>query len=205
MTDFSDDRVRDMLRGRRAVKVIPMPGTDEDSGILVGVRILTEEEVDAARLDAVQYVNSLAKRARVDARDMLSVDAELLDREIQRQLVQRSFLNPEKGEGDYKPFFPAPQAVRQLDTTLQQTLFHVYLDHQNYVSPLRGMGEAEVRELAEALGKEPTARARLGLYDAPTLRTLVHILAAQLESSQTSRSSILPDAARPYSVGPLAP
>jgi hypothetical protein len=134
-------------------------------------------------------VHAVARRYKLDAREMLSMDGEVLDREIQRQLVYRAFLNPDKGEGDYKPFFAAPQAVRQLDSVMQQTLFHCYLDHQNYISPLRDMDEAEARELAEALGKGQKAAATLALYDAPSLRTLVHILAAQLETVLASKSS----------------
>jgi hypothetical protein len=190
MTDFSDERIRAMLRGRREVRVLPMPGTEEGAGDTVGVRVLLEQEVDEARLEALQYVNGMAKRYRLDARDMLSIDGELLDREIERQLVFRAFVDPDKpAEGDYKHFFGAPQAVRQLDTVLQRTLFHLYIDHQNYVSPLRGLDETEVQELAEALGKGRNAKATLALYDAPSLRSLVHILAARLATAPSGRSS----------------
>ena len=182
-----------MLRGRRAVRLVPFPGfgTDEEP-IHVGVRILTEEEVDAARTEATQYVEGLARKYKVDAREMLSLDAETLDREVQRQLVFRAFMDPEKVDADgvmRAPFFVAAQGVRQLDTVMQQTLFNVYLDHQNYVNPMRGMSEGEVAELSEALGKGAEPPVLLGLYDAPTLRSLVHILAGQLRSSRTSKSS----------------
>lgn len=196
MTDFSDERIRAMLRGRREVRVLPMPGMSEDSDVMVGVRVLTEEEIDACRAEAVQYINALAKRYRLDGRDMLTVDGELLDREIERQLVFRAFVDPDKGEhADYQPFFKSPQGVRQLDSVMQRTLFHVYLDHQNYVSPLRGLADGEAEGLADALGKGQNAKVALGLFDAPTLRTLVHTLAARLASSLTGKSSTGPEVA----------
>jgi hypothetical protein len=193
--NFSDERIRAMLRGRREVRVLPLPGMPEDSDVTVGVRVLTEEEIDAARAEAVQYINTLAKRYRLDGRDMLTVDGELLDREIERQLVFRAFVDPDKGEGDYEPFFKTPQGVRQLDTVLQRTLFHMYLDHQNFVSPLRGLADPEAEGLAEALGKGQSGRVALGLLDAPTLRTLVHTMAAQLHSALSGRSSTGPEPA----------
>jgi hypothetical protein len=193
--NFSDERITAMLLGRRAVRVMPMPGMDEGSDVVIGVRILTDEEIDAARCESVQYVNAQAKRYRLDSRDMLSVDGELLDREIERQMVFRAFVDPDKTEGDYKPFFVSPQAVRQVDSVLQRTLFHIYLDHQNYVSPLRALDDEQARELAETLGKGPNATVALGLCDAASLRSLVHTLAVQLGSALQSKSSTSPEAA----------
>ena len=176
---FTDERVSAMLRGRRDVRLVPLPGFGDDAEpVMVGIRILLEREIDEARAEAGQYVEALAKRYRLDARDMLSIDAENLDREVQRQLVFRAFVDTDKQpNGDYRPFFVSPTAVRDLDSVFQQTLFNVYLDHLNYVSPLRGLGEQEVEELVEALGKGQELPGLLGLYDAPTLRTLVRILA----------------------------
>jgi hypothetical protein len=193
VADFSDDRIRAMLRGRREVRELPMPGTDEDAGIMIGVRVLTEEEIDASRAEAVQYVNALAKRYRLEGRDMLTVDGELLDREIERQLVHRAFVDTEQIDGQpHQPFFKSPQAVRQLDSVMHRTLFHVYLDHQNYVSPLRGLSDADAEGLADALGKGQNGTVALALLDAPTLRNLARTLAVQLQSALSGRSSTSP-------------
>lgn len=149
--DVTDERIAAMLRGRRAVRMVPLPGFGEDSElVMVGIRVLTEEEIDAARAEATQYVRSLATKYRLDVREMLSVDAENLDREVQRQLVYRAFVDG-SGEGEPKLFFNGIGRVRQLDSVMQQTLFTMYLDHQNYVNPLRGMDEDDVAGLVEAL------------------------------------------------------
>lgn len=194
MADFSDERIRAMLRGRREVRVLPMPGAEDDSGLTIGVRVLTEEEIDAARAEAVQYVNALAKRYKLEGRDMLTVDGELLDREIERQLVYRAFVDPDQGDGKQHPvFFKSPLAVRQLDSVMHRTLFHVYLDHQNYVSPLRGLSDADAEGLADALGKGQNGKVALALLDAPTLRNLARTLAVQLQSALCGKSSTSPD------------
>ena len=186
--DVSSERIRAMLRGRREVRMVPLPGFGYGEELLmVGIRVLTEEEVDAARAEATQYARNLASKYRIDAREMLSIDAEVLDREVQRQLVYRAFVDPDKGEGDYKPFFKAPQAVRQLDSVMQQTLFNMYLDHQNYVNPLRGLEEDDVTALVEALKKTPETEALLGLYDARSLRTLSLTLVAELRTALTGK------------------
>lgn len=186
---FDDARIRAMLRGRREVRLVPLPGFGvSDEPVLVGIRILTEEEIDDSRAEAQQYVIGLAKKHKLDAREMLSLDAEVLDREIQRQQVFRAFLEPEKNVDEaHKPFFVAPSGVRQLDSVMQQTLIKLYEDHQNYVDPHSALDEEEVAELVEALGKEQGVPAVLGLFDAPTLRIFVHSLAARLHSLPTGK------------------
>lgn len=184
--DVTDERIKAMLRGRREVRMVPLPGFGDGELIMVGIRVLTEEEVDAARAEATQYAKNLAAKYRIDAREMLSIDAEVLDREVQRQLVYRAFVNAEKGDGDNR-FFGAPQAVRQLDTVMQQTLFNMYLDHQNYVSPLRDLEDDEVAGIVAALKKTPETEALLGLYDARSLRSLSLTLAAELRTALTAR------------------
>ncbi len=186
---LDDQRIQAMLRGRRSVRLVPFPGFgDQEEQLEIGVRILTEEEVDEARAEASQYVAGLAKRYGVDAREMLALDSETLDREVQRQIVTRAFLQPiADAEGVRKRFFPAAQGVRQLDTVLQDTLFHLYLDHQNHVNPMHGITEEDAAEIVEALGKEPEPPALLGLYDVRSLRSLVRILAVQLWRSRTGK------------------
>ena len=182
-----DDRIRAMLRGRRAVRIIPFPGMDEDSDAdahnTVGVRVLLEEHIDEARADANQYVHARAKALRLDPLALLSVDAEILDREITRQLVFRAFVTPETAKEE-KPalFFKSPQEMRQLDSVMVETLLHIYLDHQNYVNPLRGLDQAQAEELVDALGKGSEIRGAmiLGQYDALSLRRLVRSMAARL-------------------------
>ncbi len=185
--DVTDERIRAMLRGRRDVRMVPLPGFgDDDELMMVGIRVLIEEEIDAARAEATQYARSLAAKYRLDAREMLSIDAENLDREVQRQLVYRAFVNPEAG-GEPKPFFDGIGRVRQLDSVMLQTLFNMYLDHQNYVNPLRGLEQDDVSALVEALKKTPETEALLGLYDARSLRSLALTLAAELRTALTAR------------------
>lgn len=176
-----DERIAAMLLGRRAVRPVPVPGFEAREGEeqpTVGVRILLESEIDEARLDAIQYVETQAKKRNLDSRHLLELDAELLDREVQRAIVQRAFVDVGSG-GDIKPgqepakFFESLARVRMLDSVLLRWFFDVYLDHQNYVSPYRSLSEDAVRELADALSKEPMSPAILAQFDADSLRRLV--------------------------------
>jgi hypothetical protein len=180
--DVSDERIKAMLRGRREVRMVPLPGFGDGELLMVGIRVLLEDEIDAARANATQYAKAIAAQYRLDVREMLSIDAEVLDREVQRQLVYRAFLNAD-GDGEPKPFFDGIGRVRQLDTVMLQTLFNLYLDHQNYVSPLRGLDEDDVAGLVAALKKTPETEALLGLYDARTLRSLSLTLASELRTA----------------------
>ena len=189
---WKDDRVSALLLGRRAVRVIPFPGSVSEEGaepLLVGVRILLESEIDEARLDAAQYVKNEAGKRKLDAAELLSIDAELLDREVQRAIVFRAYVDADTVSAkEVARFFQSIQAVRQLDSVIFRALFDVYLDHHNYVNPLRELSEPEVRELADALSKGQTERAFLALYDAASLRRLVLSLAALRATSPTGSS-----------------
>ena len=179
-----------MLKGRQDVRVLPFPGIPdtEDDIVEVGVRVLLDNEVDDARLEATQYLIGKAKAMRIDYGLLLHSDPELLQREIQRQLVYRAFVQPEPEEnGEHKSFFPSPQAVRQLDAVIVETLDEIYDDQQEHVNPLTGMSDEAVRERADTLGEGRGAEAILNSCDAPTLRTLVRILASRLSSLQTGK------------------
>ena len=193
-------RISAMLRGRRDIRTLELPGIElNDQGkpidggdaVEVGVRILIEEEIDEARLEAVQYINARAKKLALDPHALLLIDGDLLDREITRQLIFRAFVETTEDTEtkSRKPFFPSPTAVRQLDSVLVVTLFEVYLDQQNFVNPLRAIDDAEVGELVDALGKERGVDVILSQYDAPSLRSLLHFLASELRTLRGGKSS----------------
>lgn len=187
MSTFDDERIKAILLGRRAVRVMPFPGVE---GAEFGVRILLDEEIDHARMAAIDYLKNFTKRLQMEIGQILLIEPEFLDREIQRQIIWRSFVDPEhKNEENPPPYFADDEDIRKLDSVLVETLFQCYLEHQNFVNPLTGLSEEEVGGLVEALGKGLISTAILGQYDAPTLRKLVHTLAVQLASSQTSKST----------------
>lgn len=202
MTDAKSDdtRIREVLKGRRAVAAVPVPGMWSDPSAMVGVRVLSGEEVDECKLDGNQYVMAKAKARGIDPVLLMQLDSELLDEEQRRAITFRAFVRvteisgkwePTRDDkGELVPFFGSPQAVRQLDTVLLSTLFQIYLEHQQTVNPLRSMGadSDELRELADALKKEQgTADHTLGSrilsqLDAPTLRVLALTMGAQRAS-----------------------
>lgn len=188
MPDISDKRLQQMLLGRRAITTMPFPGADE---VEIGIRILTDDETDGARMAASQRVIDAAKKRGLDPTQLLLIEPELLDREMQRQVIWRSTVNVETKDADKPaPFFPDPDDIRGLDTIMVETLFQAYVDHQQYISPLKSLDEKETEELVNALGKGPIGEVILSQYDAPTLRKLVRSLASLLVSAQPSKSSI---------------
>lgn len=187
MTDFSDERLRAMLQGRRAVRAYPLPGAGEDSELQIGVRVLTGEEIDDARTEASQYTQSLAKRRKLDAAELQWIDGDPHQSEVQRQLVYRACVEPElrEGKAEHEHFFPSVTAIRQLDDSFAQMLYQLYLGHQQWVNPY--LGAENISEILEALKKTPQKRAMLGLYDVNTLLTLAATMASQLASSPSSK------------------
>jgi hypothetical protein len=186
---FSDERVRAMLRGRREVRVYPLPGAPEDSGFTIGVRVLTGEEIDGARTEAAQYAQNLAKQRALDVHQLQWIDGDPHESEVQRQLVFRACVDAGTGEGkgELKPYFPSVTALRQCDDSFVQMLYQLYLGHQQYVNPYFGLDDEQVKEIVDALKKTPQRRALLGLYDVPTLLSLATFMAAQLATAPTGK------------------
>lgn len=169
MATFDDARIAEILMGRRAVRVYPLPFARE---IEVGVRLLSEQEIDEARLEAQRYV----KKVNAD----VSVDGDFIERETRRQIVWRAFVDAADKE---RPFFASDALVRGLDAEMVTALFELYYEHQSWVSPLRNLDADGVKELADALGKASNAPALLLDCDSATLRSLCISMALALRST----------------------
>jgi hypothetical protein len=169
MAKFNDESVRSALAGRMAVREYPLPGAES---VMVGVRLLRDEEMDAVRLQAQQFV--LTKKCE------LAVDPEFLDRAIKRELISRAFVDAEKTD---EAFFGSQASVAELDAPMVLACFELYNQHQMMVDPYAHCSEEEVAELVELLGKSPDREATLRLFDAPTLRSFVISLAATRRES----------------------
>lgn len=181
MANFNDDRIRAMLAGRRSVQRVPFPGLGLDAP-MVGIRLMRDSEMDAARLQASRD----CKTAGVD----LEVDPEALDRLTERQIIWRSFVDPECGDDDPPPYFPSYRDVASLDAVLVRSLFRAYLEVQDFISPRGSLSDAEVQELVDALGKEPGATVLLDRFAHETLQHCVRSLASRLRvTSPTSKFS----------------
>lgn len=189
----SDERFRAILRGRREIRRVPLPGDDGDPPAEIGIRVLTEEEIDQCRAEAVQHVHLKAqtlKALKLSADALLDADPDLLEREQTRLMIYRATLDVDsiEAEGGPQPFFVSPTAVRQADSVFVQTLWELYCAHQDYVNPIGSMGETEVEELIETLGKGQTAaKVVFGQCDAPTLRRLLLSMVSLLAKSRSGK------------------
>lgn len=179
MARFSDGDIQKIIIGDRVVAPVQFPGRDS---VTVGVRGLSDDEIDAARVEAQGYVESLCKRADMRYEVFVSVDPESYDRELQRQIIARAYVDIEAQE---RPFFDAAVQVRRLGSVTIARLWEVYTGHQEAVNPRRMLSETQVKELVDALGKEPSATVVLEDFERDTLCSLVRFLASELQTSRT--------------------
>lgn len=183
MAKITDERVREMLLGRRAVRLYNVPGLE----VPVGMRLLADHEIDSARLAAQRHIANLCLKRSLDPEKVLGADPELLDREIERQIVWRAAIDPDTAtRPEPEQFFPSDDDVRRVDAALVRALFDAYLDHQEYISPRVTLSAEEVDRVIAEAGKGQLSLALR--HCAPdTLRLFVLSLASRLHD--TSRSS----------------
>lgn len=175
MPKFSDAEVQSALHGRKAVRTYAFPGAES---LRVGIRCLTEAEMDACRLRAVDY----CKKNKAE----LMLDPDFLERAIKREVVATSL----RDSDDAEHFFFADSAeASQLDAQTITALYELYLLHHETLDPYAFASKEEVEVLVQQLGKSPSDEGILKLFDAPTLRKCVLSLALLLhETQQTPKS-----------------
>lgn len=176
MAKFSDESVRTALAGRKVVRVYPLPGVE---GVSVGVRMLSDLELDGVRLRAQDYVK--ARKCE------LVIDPEFFDRAIQREAIAQAFVDPDKHE---EPFFASPEEVAQLDAQAVRACWELFQRHQISMDPFAHCTREEVDELVELLGKSGDTEALSKLFEPSTLWSFVASMASVLrERSQTPKSA----------------
>ena len=192
MSRFNEARVSAAILGSRAARTYTFPGTSIDDAIEVAVRVIPDGEIDSCRVAAQVHVLKLAKTRGWKPDAMVNLDPALLDRELERQIVFRAFIDSETiGQPVPTRFFESVDEVRKLDSVLLTTLVSLYIEHQEWTSGITDVDGEEVERLVEALGKGLTPQVFLGRYAPNTLRSFVIFLAARLrgETSLTSKSS----------------
>ncbi len=169
MPKFSDSDINAALLGRRAIGEYPFPGL---GGTSVGIRCLSDEELDEIRLQAAQ----ICKHKNVDA----VLDPDFLERLIQRLTVARAFFDVEKTQ---ERFFASHEQVAQLDNLLVRTLYELYCFHVQRRDPFAFLSAEDAQHFAETLGKSPGAEARLSMFGRDTLLSLSLSLARLLRET----------------------
>lgn len=179
MSDPFETPTKLALKARLATQSAPrpykFPGADD---VPIAIRLLSESEMDNAKLEAQRYV---VKR-KVD----VNIDPEFFDREVQRQIVWRAMIDP-LGEGLKAPLFVSDADVRELDTVTLGNLFNAYLEHQEACSTLRQLDQATANGIAEAFRANPRGIAvELASYDHASLVKLLVSFMARWPSSTAS-------------------
>ena len=183
---FDDERLQGILQARRVLGRAPFPGQDE---VEVGVRLLTDREIDLARFEAQMYLEMQCKKVHLSLAEFVNVDPESLDREHQRQVIFRAFVDPETPADRPAKFFASIEQVRGLDSVVVQQLWELYVDWQDTVNPRLRLKEEEVEALSDALKKEH-GKILLAQYERNTLASLVRIMAARPPTAPAGNSNI---------------
>lgn len=171
MAGFSDERFRDMVRGRRTIKVYPFPSGDGT----IGIRLVADGQFDDARAAAAAHT----KKSAVD----LTIDPEFFDREVTRQVLLRACFDPETiDENQPTPFFADVDQIKKLDSRLIEALASLYQEHADWVAPLRALDEEQAKKFVEALKKGPAPEAYFSGFEHSTLVRLLISLARSLPS-----------------------
>ncbi|GAF72263.1 unnamed protein product [marine sediment metagenome] len=176
---FDDEQVQGILQARRVIGRSAFPGKE---GLEIGVRLLSERDIDLSRFEAQMYLERQAKKVQLTLIDFVQVDPESLDREHQRQVIMHAFCDPESPQEKPILFFDNIEQVRSLDSVLCQQLWEIYVDWQDVVNPRLTMTGDEVDELVAALKDEQMAKLILAPLERETLQSLVRSLVAQLQT-----------------------
>ena len=179
MGKFSDEAISKVLLGTAAVSRAPFPLSPPESGIEVGVRCLTETEIDSAQVEAQCYLEGLCRRSDLLLKGFVDIDPEALEREKQRQMIARAFVDPDRTE---EPFFASAVQVRKLTSVVIARLWELYMEHHDTVNPYYSLTREQAEELADAIKKELPGADLLAGFGRDTLCSLVRSLAAQLAS-----------------------
>lgn len=190
MAGFTDERVNAILRGPRAFRVVTFPGTEGDGAVPIAVRLLTDREVDLARVQAQADLRALSATRQWDPVTWADIDPEHFDRLVSRQVVWAAYYDPATiAQPTPARFFPTPTDVGSLDATTVERLMRLYLEHQEFVAPLRKADEKEVTAILDALGKGLGSSALLDAFERSTLVRLCLSLASLLRSSSPTNKS----------------
>lgn len=187
MATFDDARITEILKGRRAVRRVPFPGPGVDDGVEIGVRLLADQEIDDARLEAQRYIERRCRLVKLDYTKVIEADEEALQRACEQEIVFRAFVDPDTDPP--RPFFSTLAQVRSLDSVTLRSLIDVYLDHQEVVLPGVTLSDEDVEKLVDALGKGQEPQGVLAHFAPSTLRLFVRSMAVRLHATSPTGKS----------------
>lgn len=179
MAKFSDAELQEALGSRLKVRRYGIPGFE---GRFVGIKALTDAEMDSCRVRATDHVKKHKMALAVE----LAVDPGFFDRALQREIVAACCRDPDNEE---EFFFSRGEDVAQLDNSTVLAFYQLFFLHQCAMDPYSAVSEEEVDALVEALGKSANAAESLSYFDLDSLRKSVLSLACRVRSLQATHSS----------------
>lgn len=184
--NVGDDRIRALVLGpSRAYRTLAFPGRSE---VRIAVRALTEREIDACRVEGQRQFLDLCRARGWDPDKAINIDPLMHSRLVERQIVWRAFFDPDTIAGpDPRPFFPSDSDVAELDSITTTDLVSAYAEHQEFVSPSRGLSPEEVERMIDAMGKGSEPAVVLRTIERDSLVSFALSMARRLSISPTGR------------------
>lgn len=175
MTTSTFEDLRKILRGRKHYEIYDFPGTKDSDALKIGIRVLSQNDVDTAYQIAEQKILFKNKDKKVDLADAS------LNRELERQILYRSIISiPSEEEiesGEYTKFFPSSETIGELLSIDEVShLMQLYNSVQEKYSPVYSLkDEKDFENLVETLKKKSVRGLCLNTYE---LEGLVDFLIA---------------------------
>ena len=168
------DEFRALLEDRLTPQPVDLHGYSRGS---VCVRLLTDEQVSEARIEAFRHVDAQCKEAGVAVHGLADIDPEIYDRERMVQTIASAFVEPLKPDEDYDEARPAFRAssIRAMDSVTVDEMYDVYLAYQNSKTIRLKLEGDDLAAFAAAL-REDGNEAALSVLDETGLRALVMAL-----------------------------
>ncbi len=184
--NVGDERIRSIILGpSRAFRVLAFPGRSE---VRIAVRALSEREIDACRIEGQRQFLDLCRARGWDPEKAINIDPLMHSRLVERQIVWRAFFDADTiASSEPRPFFPSDSDVAELDSITTTDLVSAYAEHQEFVSPSRGLSPEEVERIIDAMGKASDPGLVLRTIERDSLVSLALTMVRRLSISPTGR------------------
>lgn len=182
-------RLAKLLAGRARPHRVFTLEVVRDAGpeaIILAVRAVSAEEQATAQADAVRWLTSTGGWSR---EDLLSETGDaMLNLAVMCEVLSRSLVCHDAPDQQFAASSAEIRRVFEVDEI--RACFEEFAAFQRERSPFRHMKSlAEVREVADALGKGLISPTNLPRYDSTTLRDIITTLVARGASAMTESSS----------------
>lgn len=134
-------------------------------------------------------MSTVAAKRGWDVTEALAVDPDLFQRLVERSIVARAFFDAATIETEHPaPYFAGEEDINLVSSSLHQSLFNIYLEHQESRWPRLELTAKEITTMADGseLGDKRAANALSALGKSSLVRLCSALLRAHRAKSQAA-------------------